>query len=66
CSTPLSRRWSEPEDQIRVTKDKLNLKKLSPSLRKTNALLANWATNPKRVKRKGLESPYLPEFLESE
>ncbi|KAG1723383.1 hypothetical protein EDD22DRAFT_790129 [Suillus occidentalis] len=41
-------------------------KKLSPSLRKTNSILANWAHDPKRVKRKWLESAFLPEFPESE
>ncbi|KAG2145155.1 hypothetical protein DEU56DRAFT_934379 [Suillus clintonianus] len=41
-------------------------KKLSRSLRKTNAILANWAHDPKRVKRKWLESPFVPEFPESE
>jgi hypothetical protein len=41
-------------------------KKLSSSLQKTNALLKNWAHNPKKVKRKWLVSPFLPEFPESE
>jgi hypothetical protein len=41
-------------------------KKLSSSVQKTNAFLANWAHNPKKVKRRWLESPYLPEFPESE
>jgi hypothetical protein len=41
-------------------------KKLPSELRKTNAILANWAHDPRRVKRKWLESPFLPEFPESE
>lgn len=41
-------------------------KKLAPSLRKTNSILANWAHDPKRVKRKWLESAFIPEFPESE
>ncbi|KAJ8587966.1 hypothetical protein M405DRAFT_700265, partial [Rhizopogon salebrosus TDB-379] len=39
---------------------------LPSELRKTNAILANWAHDPRRVKRKWLESPFLPEFPESE
>jgi len=41
-------------------------KKLPVSLRKTNSILTNWAHNPKRVKRKWLESAFIPEFPESE
>jgi hypothetical protein len=41
-------------------------KKLPSELRKTNAILANWAHDPRRIKRKWLESPFLLEFPESE
>ncbi|KAG2365436.1 hypothetical protein BDR07DRAFT_1481380 [Suillus spraguei] len=41
-------------------------KKLPASLRKTNSILVNWAHDPKRVKRKWLESAFVPEFPESE
>jgi hypothetical protein len=41
-------------------------KKLPSELRKTNTILVNWAHDPHRVKCKWLESPFLPEFPESE
>ncbi|KAG1861379.1 hypothetical protein C8R48DRAFT_774130 [Suillus tomentosus] len=42
------------------------LKKLPPSLQKTNSILANWVHDPKQVKCKWLESAFIPEFPESE
>ncbi|KAF8835230.1 hypothetical protein BDN67DRAFT_913383, partial [Paxillus ammoniavirescens] len=43
-----------------------HIRQVSPELQRTTELLANWATDPKEVKRRFVNNPACPEFPDSE